>query len=399
MTMKPLLHRLSLAGFVGLTPLLGASAFAQEAPYPYVGLSVGQTHGTLDAAAITASQGGAGLAISGITRDQRDTGYKLFGGYQLNRHIALEAGFFHLGTLGFTSTTTPAGTLTGKSNMQGLNLDLVGTLPITDSFSAIGRIGGQYGRTRTTLAGSGAVAVINPSPSERKGGYKAGIGLQYEVSRSFFVRGEVERYRMSDAVGGHSNVDLYSVGLVFPFGRAETPAPRAMAAPMPAPMAPPPPAPVVMAEPPPAPVVAAAPVAPPPPVVPERRRVSFSAESLFGFDKSDVRPEGKAALDSFAKELDGTRYETITVEGHTDRLGTEAYNQTLSQQRADAVKSYLMSSGKIDAAKVNAVGKSESTPVTKPQDCIGNKANVKLIACLQPDRRVDIEVKGTRTAP
>ena len=124
--------------------------------------------------------------------------------------------------------------------------------------------------------------------------------------------------------------------------------------------------------------------------------MSFSADSLFAFDRSIVRPEGKAALDKFASEVRGTEFNTISVEGHTDRLGTASYNQRLSVQRAEAVKSYLVSSGGIDASKVSAVGKGESSPVTKPGDCKGNKATPKLIACLQPDRRVDVEVTGTK---
>jgi len=139
---------------------------------------------------------------------------------------------------------------------------------------------------------------------------------------------------------------------------------------------------------------------PPPPVVvappPAPKRVSFQADSLFGFDKSGLRPEGKAALDTFATELKGTSFSTITVEGHTDRLGSVKYNQKLSEQRAETVKDYLVTSGGIDAGKISAVGKSESMPVTKPEDCKGKAATPKLIACLQPDRRVDVEVSGTR---
>lgn len=129
---------------------------------------------------------------------------------------------------------------------------------------------------------------------------------------------------------------------------------------------------------------------------PSRRRVSFQAESLFGFDKSALRPEGRAALDTFASELASTQFDTVMVEGHTDRLGSSAYNQRLSTQRANAVKSYLVASGKVDAGKVMAVGKGESMPQTQAGDCKGKAANAKLIACLQPDRRVEIEVVGTR---
>ena len=90
------------------------------------------------------------------------------------------------------------------------------------------------------------------------------------------------------------------------------------------------------------------------------------------------------------------RFDVITVEGHTDRLGSQRYNQTLSTKRADAVKAYLVTSGGIDATKVSAIGKGESTPLTKPDDCKGSKPTAALIACLQPDRRVEVEVTGTR---
>jgi OOP family OmpA-OmpF porin len=84
------------------------------------------------------------------------------------------------------------------------------------------------------------------------------------------------------------------------------------------------------------------------------------------------------------------------VEGHTDRLGTAEYNDTLSLKRAEAVKAYLVNTGGLDAAKVTAVGKGESTPVTSPDTCKGNKRSAGLVACLRADRRVEIEVVGTR---
>ncbi|MFZ2986478.1 OmpA family protein, partial [Ideonella sp.] len=217
--------------------------------------------------------------------------------------------------------------------------------------------------------------------------YKLGAGVQYAFSPSLLMRGEAERYRINDSVGHHGAVTMLSVSLVVPFGRTDGPPPRAAYSPPPPVAAPaPPPVVVVMAPPAPAPM--------PAPVVP--RRVSFSAESLFGFDKAQLRPEGKAALDTFARELQGTQFSTVQVEGHTDRLGTPAYNQTLSMSRAESVKSYLVTSGQVDPAKLAAVGKGETMPVTKPEDCKGNRASPALIACLQPDRRVEIEVIGTR---
>jgi OOP family OmpA-OmpF porin len=389
MTSLPKLSLLAMAACAAFAALGTAQAQTASDPYYYLGGGIGQSRGAINENRVTSGLIPPGLAVSSIQSNEIDITYKVFGGYQFNRYIALEGGFFSLGSFDFTSTTTPAGKLQGETKLQGLNLDLVGTLPISDRFSALARIGGQYARTRGEYTASGAAGSFRDTPSKREGNLKVGLGLQYAFSPSLLMRGEVERYRVSDAMGGHDNVNAFTLSAVFPFGRAPQAARTAYVAPA-ASVAPAP----VAAAPAPAPVVVA--VAPVVVVPVERRRVSFSADSLFGFDQSAMRPDGKAALDTFARELQGTQYDSITVEGHTDRLGTTAYNQTLSQQRADAVKAYLVSSSGIAAAKITAVGKSESAPETKPGDCKGNQATPKLIACLQPDRRVDVEVTGTR---
>lgn len=110
---------------------------------------------------------------------------------------------------------------------------------------------------------------------------------------------------------------------------------------------------------------------------------------------TQIEPAPAPAPDEFAKELAGARYEVITVEGHTDRLGTSAYSEKLSARRAQTVKAYLVNSGGIDASKVAATGKGESTPMTNPEDCKGTAPTARLIACLQADRRVEVEVSGT----
>jgi OOP family OmpA-OmpF porin len=148
--------------------------------------------------------------------------------------------------------------------------------------------------------------------------------------------------------------------------------------------------PIVSAAPAPAPVViAAAPVS-------QRQKISFSGDALFAFDKAELKPEGKTMLDGLATKLDGaTTYEIITVTGHTDRFGSPQYNQKLSERRATAVKDYLVSKN-VQASRIGAEGKGELQPVTKADECRGAKS-VKVVACLQPDRRVDIEMTGTRT--
>ena len=391
------MHTVRLCALAGLGTLLATSAFSQDHSYGYVGLSGGPSRAKIDQPRITTGLQAEGLATSGFARDEKGSAYKLFGGYQFNRNFGVEAGYFSLGKFGFNATTVPAGALNGQLESHGFNLDLVATLPLTESLSAIGRVGGQMHRTRDRFSSTGAVSLLDPNPSKRAGGYKLGGGLQYEVHRNVMVRAEVEHFRIDDAVGNRGGVNAVSVGLVFPFGRTEAPVQRAMAQ-APAVMQPPPPAPL----PPPPPVMVQAPPppmvvpTPRPAVVPERQRVSFSAESLFGFDRADIKPEGKVALDTFARDLRGTRFDLVTVEGHTDRLGSDAYNQKLSAQRADAVRAYLLSAGGLESAKVSAVGKGETRPVTARDACKGNRATPALIACLQPDRRVDVEVTGTR---
>ena len=395
MNMQPTQRLLTLSV---LASMAAAPALAQDSHY-YLGLGAGQTRAHIDETGLARGQLGAGPTISGISTNDRDTGYKAFVGYQMNRHFGVELGYFNLGQNNIDATTAaPAGTLSGEIRIQGVALDLVGTLPLTDNLSALARLGAQYARTRSQYVGTGGVTPLNPNPSDRQGNVKAGVGLQYAFSPSFLMRGEVERYRASDAGGQRANVNLVSVSLVFPFGRTMAPAPRAAApysytppavtaAPAPAP------APVAMTSPAVPPMVVAAPAAPVAPAV--RQRVSYTVESMFGFDQAELQPEGRKALDAFAAELRGARFETITVEGHTDRIGSEAYNQKLSQERADAVKAYLSTVGGVDGSKIVAKGMSESAPTTKASDCAGIKS-AQLIVCLQPDRRVETEVTGTR---
>ncbi|WP_397535630.1 OmpA family protein [Roseateles sp.] len=373
---------------MALGTMLLAPAFAQVSGQYYGGASVGKSRAKLDESGMAAYNAGPAISVTGVAVDDSATGYKVFGGYRMNSYLAIEAGLFSLGTFGFDASTLPLGSVHGESKYRGMNLDLLGTMPLTDTFSALLRVGVQRSWTRNSFSGTGAVIVPDSSPRTRGVNYKAGVGLQYAMSPHVALRAEVERYRINDAMDGKANVNAYTVGLVFPFGAA--PMRQAYVAPAPAPMpvaAPPAPAPVIVVAPPPAP----APVVPP-----TRQRVSFAAESLFGFDTSAVRPEGQAALEQFARDANASRYDVINVEGHTDRLGSEAYNQTLSLQRAEAVKAYLVSRSGIDAGKIAAVGKGESSPVTKREDCPGNTASAKLIACLQPDRRVDLEMVGTR---
>ncbi|HKQ26663.1 MAG TPA: OmpA family protein [Burkholderiales bacterium] len=145
----------------------------------------------------------------------------------------------------------------------------------------------------------------------------------------------------------------------------------------------------------PAPVAAPAPERAPVPVAKAPVRVSFEAEPLFSFDKAIIRGDQRSKLDEFVASLKGTKYDSIDVFGHADRIGSTTYNSNLSQRRANAVKAYLVRQG-IPAGKINAEGRGESEPVTG-DNCSGQRGKA-LIACLEPDRRVDVSVTATKPA-
>jgi OOP family OmpA-OmpF porin len=156
-------------------------------------------------------------------------------------------------------------------------------------------------------------------------------------------------------------------------------------------------------EPPPPPPPPAAPPAPPPPPpppppAPTSEKVTFAADALFDFDKATLRPDGRAKLDDLVSKLAGVSLEVIIAVGYTDRIGGDAYNLSLSQKRAQAVKDYLVSKG-IEPNRVYTEGKGKANPVKQCPDpsAKGEVKNRKqLIDCLQPNRRVEVEVVGTR---
>lgn len=383
-----LLRSLQILGMTSLGAVFTTTVVAQvqDNTFYYWGLSVGQSHSQIEDRRTTDSLLHTSMSPRSFRNDAQDTAYKVFGGYQLNRNFALEAGYFNLGKFSY-ATTLAGGPMNGRYEIEGLNLDLVGMLPLGEKWSALARLGVQRALTRDGFDGPGFPAYVSVDNSQRDNNIKLGVGLQYEISSALLLRAEAERYRVKDGLGNDGDVNLFSVSLVLPFGRVVPR--RVAAAPTPAYVVP---APAYIA-----PVVAAAPVPTPAPAVVVRpQKAQFSADSLFSFDKAVITPDGKSALDVFAGELRGTRFSMILVDGHTDRLGTSVYNQRLSQERADAVKAYLVSSAGIEATKINAVGRGENNPVTRSTDCRGKTATKSLIACLQPDRRVDVEVTGER---
>ena len=142
-----------------------------------------------------------------------------------------------------------------------------------------------------------------------------------------------------------------------------------------------------------APVAPAAPAAPVAPPAPSVQKITLASKALFDFDKAILKPEGQAVLDreivSRIKEVQ--KLELVLVTGHTDRLGSQQYNQKLSERRAAAVAAYLAAKG-VAKDKIETLGMGKTQPV--PGVVCDQKNRKALIVCLQPHRRVEVEVKG-----
>ncbi len=382
--MKSLAKTVLALGLVGCAVVMNSPlvAVAEDDSGWYVGVSAGQSRAIIDEARITSNLLGGGVTTTSIVDDNRDIGYKIFGGYQYNEYLSLESGYFDLGKFGYTATTaTPnAGTLTGKLKLRGLNLDLVGALPLTEKLSALGRFGGTYTQTRDNFTTTGALAVADPNPTKRAWNYKFGAGLEYDIFKAFSVRLEAERYRINDAAGNRGDIDLISGGLVYRFGTSTPTLREEVSEPEPQRVA----------------------VAPPAPKLVTLKKVAFSADALFVYGSATINPAGKQDLDELAEDLKHTNFNVIIVTGHADRIGSDAFNMELSRSRADTVKAYLVDTAGVPANKIEATGVGESDPVTKPGECKGELTKqttkdtaMRLKACLAPDRRVEVEVAAT----
>ena len=209
-----------------------------------------------------------------------------------------------------------------------------------------------------------------------------GAGVQYLVNDTVGLQADVRQVWSEAEIGtpGASSSDTVSntvlnVGAIFRFG---APAPVAAAEPAPQP------APVAAAEPAPQP----APVAAAEPCSPKTETIVIQSEALFDFDKAIIKDKSNQALDEVvAKIKEHGDVEFVLVTGHTDRIGSDAYNQKLSERRANAVKKYLAGHG-VEGARIKSEGKGESEPVVECKDVKGRK---NLIECLAPNRRVVVD--------
>ncbi|MGQ7808104.1 porin OmpA [Hafnia alvei] len=282
-----------------------------------------------------------------------------FFGYQANPYLGFEMGYDWLGRMEYRGNNN------GAFKSQGVQLAAKLSYPIADDLDIYTRLGGMVWRADGS------------ANSEARGRYidshdtgvspLAAIGVEYALNKDWATRLDyqfVSNIGDANETAARPDNTLLSVGVTYRFGQDEA-----------------------------APVVAPAPA--PAPVV-ETKRFTLKSDVLFNFNKATLKPQGQQALDQMYSQLSNLdpKDGSVVVLGYTDRIGSEQYNQKLSEQRAQSVVDYLVSKG-IPADKISARGMGKADPVTG-STCDNVKARAALIDCLAPDRRVEIEVKGIK---
>jgi OOP family OmpA-OmpF porin len=327
----------------------------------YLGGGLGYSRSKINDEKINQQMGGN----ASIKDDDDDIGYKLFGGWKFHKNFAVEAGYFNLGKFGFTATT-PSSSLTGTAKFQGLNLDAVGILPLTEKFSALGRLGLTYTEAKDTFAPVG-MTVPNNNPSKTEANYKLGLGMQYDLTRALGLRAEWERYHVNDAIGNKGNVDMFLVGVIYTFGAGEKSSPKAAQAA---------PAPVAAAR--------AEPVLVIVPIVAKTQQYCSILDIQFEINQKTVQREAEEKIDKVALFMKKYPNTTAVIEGHSDEVGSAPDNMKLSERRAESVVTYLVDRGGIARSRLKSVGYGETRPIANNSTEAGKRQNRRInavIAC------------------
>jgi len=192
-------------------------AVAQDRERWYAGASIGRSVLKIDDSAV----GVAGAASSSVSKDESDTGYKIFAGHRFTSNLGVEAGWVDFGKFAARNNVTPGpGTSSLEIRMSGFNIDGVGTWPLGTRFSLLARLGGIFSETKVSRSASGSVALGRPA-SEKKSELNVhwGVGAGYELSRTLSLRAEFEQAQnLGDRdTTGEGSPSLLTVGLVVKF--------------------------------------------------------------------------------------------------------------------------------------------------------------------------------------
>ncbi|ELI6434097.1 porin OmpAII [Aeromonas salmonicida subsp. salmonicida] len=282
----------------------------------------------------------------GKDADKDATALSLFGGYNFNDYYAAELGYLYAGKAGVDGV---------DFKTQGATLSGLARLPLNDIFSVFAEGGAYFNHVNGNGNSDNGTAPL------------AGVGLTAKLSDLIDVQA---RYRYMWNLGDEqktweTNMSVATLELVMHPNRTSYVAPVAAPAPEPVPE----------------------------PVVVDKS-FSLSSDVLFAFGKSSLKPEGVASLNTLYQQIVDVQPKdgSAVVVGYTDRIGSDGYNLKLSEARARTVADFLVGKG-LPAGKVSIDGRGKAEPVTGTQ-CDGIKAKAQLIACLAPDRRVEVRVTG-----
>ncbi len=290
---------------------------------------------------------GHDLDSFGLDADKDATAISLFGGYNFNDYYAAELGYLYAGKGGVDGV---------DFKTQGATLSGLARLPLGDIFSVFAEGGAYFNHVNGNGESDNGTSPL------------AGLGLTAKVSDLIDLQA---RYRYIWDLGDEqktwkTDMSVATLELVMHPNRTSYVAP-----------------------------VVAPVVAEPEPVMVDKN-FSLSSDVLFAFGKSTLKQEGTAALNTLYQQIVDVQPKdgSAVVVGYTDRIGSDAYNQKLSEARARTVADFLVGKG-LPAGKVAIEGHGEANPVTGTQ-CDGVKGKNELIACLAPDRRVEVRVTGVQ---
>ncbi|HDX8378971.1 TPA: porin OmpAII [Aeromonas salmonicida] len=282
----------------------------------------------------------------GKDADKDASALSLFGGYNFNDYYAAELGYLYTGKAGVDGV---------DFKTQGATLSGLARLPLGDIFSVFAEGGAYFNHVNGNGNSDNGTAPL------------AGVGLTAKLSDLIDVQA---RYRYMWNLGDEqktweTDMSVATLELVMHPNRTSYVAPVAAPAPEPVPE----------------------------PVVVDKS-FSLSSDVLFAFGKSTLKPEGVASLNTLYQQIVDVQPKdgSAVVVGYTDRIGSDGYNLKLSEARARTVADFLVGKG-LPAGKVSIDGRGKAEPVTGTQ-CDGIKAKAQLIACLAPDRRVEVRVTG-----
>ncbi|MGQ8821325.1 OOP family OmpA-OmpF porin [Bibersteinia trehalosi] len=360
--MKKSLVALAVAGFA-----VASANAAPEANSFYVGAKAGWATFHNDVNQFNSKYAlderyAGGPTAYGINRNS--VTYGVFGGYQIIDNLAVELGYDYFGRVRGNVQVDEQDSKAVKHTAHGTHLSLKPSYEVVSGLDVYGKVGAALVRNdyknyvdqekshnlkTSLLLGAGLEYAITPALAAR-------LEYQWLSNVGNFNKAESKENRLRN-VTYRPDIHSVSAGLVYRFGQG------------------------------------AAPVAAPEIV---SKNFAFSSDVLFDFGKANLKPAAAASLDAAHAEIQnlGLAAPAIQVNGYTDRIGKDAPNLALSQRRAESVANYMVSKG-VAPESITAVGYGKANPVTG-NTCDAVKGRKALIACLAPDRRVELQVQGSK---